>query len=569
MKKFIIYYFLFLFFLLSFFSSGVIDSQDGFQYLSVARNIYYKGEPTAPMYEYDKRKNIHMSVIEGKDGKIYSLTSLGFSLAYLPAVAITDMVYKFYGISPEIHFPLENDWLIFLTASFTNSFFGALVGVILFAFLLELSLSKKEAMLISFIGLFATNLLVYTKNSFPHMMFICFLLISFYVIKLHFKTKKKSLLFLSGMSYGMTAIIYSFASVLSALPLFSYLFFLSKPQPGISFLRNLLVKGLFLFLGFLPFMLIYIWFENVRATPITNFSTPSAAATAISWFSKVPVGVFIEGLFGQLFSPGRSIFLYSPVLLLPILFWFKLRKKIFPELLSFLLMSAIYILFYASVYRVGGADQGISALWHGENSWGPRYLTPLIPMGMLLVGTVYISLSKKAKYLIFLPLVLLGFYIEILGVTLPYQIKLHDLQEKFFLNGTEYKAADYSNFLPRYSPVLNMSKKLAKLRQNFPKTFDHGIYNVRFYDGIDFTFPVGGERWRVIEGRGYISFDNLKEEKVEKFTFGMINHPIADSSSAAELSFVLNNQLLSEKPVTLKVGERNIFTIPVDQKYIK
>lgn len=554
---------------MSLLSSGVIDSQDGFQYLTVARNIYYKHEPTAPIYEYDKRKNIHMSVIEGKDGKTYSLTSLGFSLAYLPAVAITDMVYKFYGISPAVQFPLENDWLIFLTASFTNSFFGALLCVILFAYLVEIGLSKKEALLISFTGLFATNLFVYTKHSFPHMMFTAFMFLSFYTVKLHFKTKRNWFLLISGISYGITAITYSFASVLTAPSLFAYLILLSKPRFNIQFLKNLFTKVLVMFLGFLPSMLLYVWFESLRATAISNFSTPAAATTAISWFLKVPIGVFIEGMYGQLFSSGRSFFLYSPILLLPFLYWFKIKKKIFPELISFLVLSFVYIVFYASVYRVGSVDQGIAALWHGENSWGPRYLIPLIPMGMLLVGSVYSSLFKKVKYFIFLPLVLIGLYVEILGIVLPYQIKLHDLQEKFFLNGTEYKAADYSNFLPRYSPILNMSRKLIKLGQNFPKTFDHGVYNVRFYDGIDFTFPVGRERWRVIEGEGHISFDNPKKDRIEKLAFGMINHPIADSSSPAKLSFVLNNQPLTEKPVSLGAGERNIFTIPANQRLIK
>ena len=39
-----------------------------------------------------------MSVMIGKDGKSYSLTGLGYSLAYLPAVSITDVVYKIYGV---------------------------------------------------------------------------------------------------------------------------------------------------------------------------------------------------------------------------------------------------------------------------------------------------------------------------------------------------------------------------------------------------------------------------------------------------------------------------------------
>jgi len=107
MKKIIITFFIFLFSFLSVFSSGVIDSIDGFLYLAVARNIYYKGEPVAPEYKYDTRQNIHLNVYKGKDGKTYSLTGLGYSLAMMPAVLLTDFIYKFYDVSPPINFPLE------------------------------------------------------------------------------------------------------------------------------------------------------------------------------------------------------------------------------------------------------------------------------------------------------------------------------------------------------------------------------------------------------------------------------------------------------------------------------
>ena len=566
MKKLIIYYSLFLFSLLSFFPSGIIDSQDGFQYLAVARNIYYTGKPTAPVYEYDTRTNIHMSVVTGKDGNIYSLTSLGYSLAYLPAVAITDMVYKIYGVSPPIHFPLENDWLMFLTASFTNSFFGAMLGVILFLYLLELGLSKRKAIFISLVGLFATNLLVYAKHSFAHMMFLTFLTLSFLLIRLYSTTKRKYLLIISGLSFGVVMITYNPTFLLAIPSLFLYYLLLSKHKWNKESLKLIFKNSLIFLIGTLPFILIYSWFENARA--VDSFSNLPLTSTKYL-ISRVPIGVFFEGIYGQLFSPGRSIFIYSPLLLMIVFFWYKIKKKVYPELFSFFLYSLILITFYAKAFTVGSIDQGITALWHGELSWGPRYLTPLIPLGMLIVGSIYKDLSKKAKYFVFYPLIVIGIYVEILGILMPYQTKLFNLQDKFFLNGTEYHATVYSNFLPRYTPILNMSKNLVKLVQNFPKTFDHGIYNVRFYDGIDFPFNVGPERWRVIEGKGYISFDDNSKSPVKEFTFGLINHPISEASHSATVQFVLNNTPLLEQPFQLNVTQRELVKIPIRKDLIK
>lgn len=561
MKKIIIYYFFFLLFIFSLLSSGVIDSQDGFQYLAVARNIYYTGEPTAPVYEYDTRKNIHMSTIVGKDGKTYSLTGLGYSLAYLPAVAVADIVYKIYNISPPIHFPLENDWLIFLTASFTNSFFAAFLGVILFLYLLELGLSKKQAIFISLVGLFTTNLLVYAKHSFPHMMFVTFLLLSFYLLKMHFKTKNILLLLLSGITFGVTSITYSQTFLLSVIPLGIYFLYLSNFGLKISSIRLLIPKAIFFLIGVMPFITTYFWFENLRSTATLNFGSPAIASAAASSMLRVPTGVFIEGLYGQLFSPGRSIFLYSPILLLILIFWHKIKKK-WAEVWVFFTLSLISILFYSAIYNPGDPTlvpaKGVAALWHGELSWGPRYLTPLIPFGILVVGGIYMTLSKTAKLFSFYPLLILGTYVQLLGILMPYQIKLHDLEDRFFVNATEYTNFLYSNLLPRYSPVFMMSKKLVKLFQTLPNTLDHGLYNVRFYDGVDFPFSVGGERWRVIDGKGYMSFDNPQDKPVRRVTMGFINHPMEEASYSATVKVSINNQILKEKEVFLPTERKLI-----------
>lgn len=570
MKKFSIYYFCFLFFFLSFFVSGIFDSQDGLQYLAVARNIYYKGEPTAPTYEYDTRENIHMSTYVGKDGKTYGTTGLGYSLALVPAVAITDIFYKLYNILPTVHFPLESDWLIFFVASFTNALFAAGLGVILYHYLREIKLSKKQAVFISFISLIVTNLFALSKHSFAHMMFVTFLVLSFFLLKKYSKVRNRFFLLASGISYGIVIIAYNQTYLLPLLPLVIYYLLLLPPFKNKGNIKstklNCLIKDLVAFTsGALPFFLINFWFNSIIARD--QIASSSIGVYTKQTLASLPPTVFIEGLYGQLLSPGRSIFLYSPLLLILIFFGHKIKKRVKPELVLFLLLSVIYILFYSTPYSYN-LKFGFSTLWHGESSWGPRYLSPLIPFGMLIVGHIFQRLTKKQKLLIFYPLLLIGLYVEMLGVLMPYQIKFHELEKKFFVNKAEYTASLYSNLLPRYSPVLMMSKKLVKLYQGFPKTLDHGDYNVRFYDGIDFAFNVGPERWRSIEGTGYISFDNFSKAPVEKLRFDLINHPIIDSSSSAQLQFNLNENQLFEKPITLDLRERKTIDISINRNLL-
>lgn len=574
MKKFLIYYFFFLFFTLSFFASGAIDSQDGFQYLAVARNIYYKHEPTAPVYEYEKEKNIHMSTYVGKDGKTYSPTGLGFSLAYVPAVAITDLVYKIYDVPSPVHFPLESDWLILMLASFTNVFFAAGLGVVMYVYFLLLKLSKKQAVLLSLITLFATNLFVYAKHSVAHMMFITFLMLSFLSLKLYSLKKKNLYLVFSGVAFGVVIITYNMTFALT-IPAFALYYLLLQKDRKLNtiFVKKTVKNAFLVLLGAFPFIVLFLWFEFVRQhADLHNFLVAARQDTVYKFFN-VPLSVFIEGIYGQLLSPGRSIFLYSPVLLVPILFWHKLKKNIRPELIAFLALIFIYIPFYAMQFSTGRSfkDQGYAGLWHGEASWGPRYLTPLIPFGMFLVGIIYQSLSKNAKRFGFFPLIVIGVYIQFLGVLMPYQIKFQDLDHRFYANNNEYTVFTYSNLLPRYSPLFMMSKKLVKLVVNFPKTLNKGLYNFSFYDGLDFPFNLGGEdRWRVIEGKGYARFDNNKADPIRTFTFNMVNHPLKkEASPSALVNFILNDKKLLTDDAEIKLGERKSILIPIPKEYLK
>ena len=82
------------------------------------------------------------------------------------------------------------------------------------------------------------------------------------------------------------------------------------------------------------------------------------------------------GAYGLLFSPGRGLFIYAPLMLL--LFfgirpaWRRLPR---PYFLLIAAMCLFYWLFYGSWYA-----------WGGTWGWGPRFLMPILPLLMLFVG---------------------------------------------------------------------------------------------------------------------------------------------------------------------------------------
>lgn len=559
-------YFLFLVFFLSFFASGVVDSQDGFQYLAVARNIYYKGRPSALESLQDENKKILWTTYLGKDNNVYSATGLGYSLAMLPSVFVTDIVYKIYNMPPPTSFPLKSDWLILLLTSFTNIGFAAFLGVISYLFLHEIGLKDKQSLLISFLTIISTNLFTLSKHIYPHMMFTALLFFSFYCIRVYSSNHQKRYLLLSSLSFGIHIITYNQTFIFSVLPLFVYYLLLNKNS-----LKGKIYDGLFFLLGIIPFLACYGIFESVRAraTSLYPFAIGEVIYHITNRLGSIPVSLYIQGLYGQLLSPGRSIFVYSPLLLLLLLAWHKITKKIVPELIVFLLLAIQYILFFPTIWRADTVLVGVEGLWHGESSWGPRYLATLIPFGMLVVGYIFSRLTNKQKLYIFYPLMFLGIYVELLGIIFPYQTKFSGLDPYFIVNNIQYNTSEYINFLPEFNPIYTTTKKLLRLPKSFYASVDNGPYNVQFTDGVDFPFSVGLERLRVIEGEGYISFDNNSGSGINNVSFELINRPTGNKKPGATISFVLNEKQLLNKPVILKSDERKVINLLIDNSLLK
>lgn len=566
MKKFLIFYFLFLTFFFSFFASGFVDSQDGFQYLTVARRLYYDDTFEMPDEQFPK-ENIHMSVQIGKEGKRYSPSGLGYTLALLPAVAVEDLFLGMAGAEPISAFPLRSDWPVLLFASLTNSVFGASLGVTLYLYLRTYKIKHKTALFLSFASFLATNLWPYTKHVFPHMMFVSFLVSSFYFLRLYSLKQKRLYLLLSGFSYGVVIISYNPTFIFPALPFIVYYLLLTKTKLRLTFrqVKKIVKDGLVLLAGTLPFILLYFWFSWARFGPGTN--TGYGEVKSLS-FLIPPAYVLVEGIWGVLLSPGRSIFVYSPVLIVIILFWRKLAKKkdeLLPEIISFSLLFMVY------TYLIGTLIGGVDFLvWHGEASWGPRYMLPIIPFAIILISNIYMQLSKKEKYIIFYSLLVLGIYVQFLGILFPYQIKWAGLQIDAYFNGRNFTVYEYGNEIPRYAPVFTLSKTLARRLYELGDLMDHGDYNLRLYDGYDLPFDLGPTVWREILPYSQLSFENRKDAPVNQLELQIGNHLIDDTYQyPATVDIKINNSSLNTNNVKVDPGESETLVLENLQNLVK
>jgi hypothetical protein len=562
MKWFILSYFVWNVLFFSLFASGFVDSQDGFQYLAIARRMYYDHTFEMPTELYPD-KNIHMSLaVGGESGKIYSPTGLGYSLALLPAVAAESFFLRLSGQEPLNAFPLENDWPVLLFASMTNAVFAALTATVLCAFLRELAFSPKTAAVLSFASVVCTNIFPYSKHTFAQMMFTAFLVLSFYAVKKGVNSSNRWWFVLAGIAYGIMLISYNPTYIFPVLPLGLY-YLMQTINTSVlhdraalrKTIKKVFIDGVVGLAGLAPFIILYLWFNAVRFTGASGLAGYSGSPIP----PIPPLYVMLEGFWGLLFSPGKSMFVYTPLLLIPIFFWFKFDyKKYYAELISFGLLFAIYFYFIGTL--LGDVDY---LVWHGDSSWGPRYMVPTIPFLMILVAIIYHRLSGRQKFYIFMPLAVVGFGINLVGVLLPYQIRFAGLQTDAFINGRNFNVYEYGNEIPRYAPAFTQTKRLARRLLDAPRLFNHGPYNLRFFDGWGYPFDLGWTKWREPMPSAHVSFDNPSGVSIEKMSIQLRNHQIDPTSSySAQLNFELNGQQLATSAAVLINDEEDI-VLPV------
>ena len=114
----------------------------------------------------------------------------------------------------------------------------------------------------------------------------------------------------------------------------------------------------------------------------------------------------LTGLVGLLLSPGKGLFLYSPILILAIISFPAFLRRHRAEALLAGGILAVHAVLYASWFA-----------WHGGHSWGPRFLVPALPFLVLTLvpGLVWAG-RHRWRMLLVGALALLSSMLQALGV---------------------------------------------------------------------------------------------------------------------------------------------------------
>jgi hypothetical protein len=318
--------------------------------------------------------------LHGRGGQLYSWYGIGQSFLMLPADLVGTWISHWKVFSHYTDDPAVRSIVVSFS---TGILVNVLTVIVSFRLLRQLRFTIREASLGVLALLFCTTHLHYTQN----------LMENNYIM----------LLTLTGFSFQ-----YEWLRTGSTRALFA-----GCAALGLNLLTRLTTALDVMAAGF--FLLLVLWFEGVQgselrrklaaycrvAAPIYAFFLlmdrlyqfyrfGSFTNTYVSLFAKeqrlqdptLPANYpwttpFLEGVFGPLFKPEKSIFLFDPLIVLTILLLLVLWKRLSPEVRAYgavsLLLLAGYIVFYARY-----------TYWAGDFAWGDRYVSTSVELAAML-----------------------------------------------------------------------------------------------------------------------------------------------------------------------------------------
>jgi hypothetical protein len=151
-----------------------------------------------------------------------------------------------------------------------------------------------------------------------------------------------------------------------------------------------------------------LWYNNVRFGSYFHSAYQFYELDPNIVYSERTPGFsypLIAGLYGFLFSPMRSIFIFSPPLLGALLLWPRFIRERRRPALFILSIILVFMLIYSKWFG-----------WHGGYAWGPRYLVPVTGFMLIPFAHVIEEFSKLRKLWRFAvwALCVAGGYVQIL-----------------------------------------------------------------------------------------------------------------------------------------------------------
>ncbi len=246
----------------------------------------------------------------------------------------------------------------------TTSIISAATGALLYLLLRKLGYRRRTSVITALLLAFSTSL---WTNSISELFTEPISALAITVALLAAVQYKRSGTAISAAAAGLFTAYLLTVKLYWVFLVFPFLIFLSEDSCRKNF------KGLCAFLiPFLPALVAVSLYNMLRFGTLFAEGYLGGALTREAVADAVKGQPLLIGLYGLLFSSGKSAFLFNPALIMGLFgakrFWRESR-----QLARFcLILCGGYLLFFASRPNWGAGD-----------FWGPRHLTPLLPVMLL------------------------------------------------------------------------------------------------------------------------------------------------------------------------------------------
>lgn len=342
----------------------------------------------------------------------------------------------------------REDPAYWFTAHVAPTIWMAAACVLLFAMARRRMKSERGALALALVSLFCTPLVIYARATYSEALQTFILL--WVVERTLIAGERPSFVNLGWL--GVAAGIFVNTKLVNVLLLpsaFVYLVHQRATARGENRLAwggvpQLLLRSLAALGAFVPFVAIALFHNELKTGSLWD----SGYRIANGIFS----GDLFAGLYGLLFSSGKSVFLYAPPVVLALLGarqYFAARRA---ESLLLLSLIAVSLLYNAKFRH-----------WHADYCWGPRHIVSLLPLAMLFAAPVFDAigdaidgeLANTRTQLIRL-FAALGGFVQLLGASIYWDHYIRILIEMKDRTG----AADWfrenlshGHYIPGFSPL--------------------------------------------------------------------------------------------------------------------
>jgi hypothetical protein len=294
------------------------------------------------------------------NGRIYAGHEIGNTILMLPTALLNVFLENFLSrfVSQKIIEKVQQFIL-----SFQAGVYSALTATIFFA-TLRLGFSKliRPSFIATIFLSLTTFFWTYTRNLFDGVLCTTLLTSSFFLLLRYRQTNRLLFLISCFLCLGL-AFITRISMILAIIATFIYLVSLYRS----SLARRLWELSLAIF-TLIPFFIWQSWYNYLR----TGIFYKSPVQTAVYAENNALDGNILLGLAGLLISPGKSLFIYAPLLILSVILFKKFYQEHKKEAIYVLTLTLLWFLLHAKLRS-----------WYGAWGWGPRHFTSILPFMFL------------------------------------------------------------------------------------------------------------------------------------------------------------------------------------------